>query len=159
MAQIVKNLPAMWETRVQSLGRDDPLEKEMATHSSILAWKIPRAEEPGRLQSMGLQSVGHNWATNTFIFFLVNYETWGWFGNPFPKHAVGISWEDSLGNCALKHCSFCLTPGKKYTHMHGTFKKSKEGIHLKMEDFPPFSGFTTSSSLGDPTLFLPGLSF
>ena len=50
-----KNLPAMQETRVQSLGREDPLEKEMATHSSILAWKIPRTEEPGRLQSAGLQ--------------------------------------------------------------------------------------------------------
>ena len=59
MAQMVKRLPAMWETQVQSLGRDDPLEKETATHSSILAWKIPWMEEPGRLQSMGLQRVGH----------------------------------------------------------------------------------------------------
>ena len=48
------------ETRVQSLGQEDPLEEEMATHSSILAWKIPRTEEPGRLQSMGLQGVGHD---------------------------------------------------------------------------------------------------
>ena len=53
MAQMVKNLPAMQETQVQSLGQEDPLEKEMATHSSILAWRIPRSEEPGRLQSMG----------------------------------------------------------------------------------------------------------
>ena len=53
---MVKRLPAMWETRVQSLGWEDPLEKEMATHSSILAWRIPRAEEHGRLQSMGSQS-------------------------------------------------------------------------------------------------------
>ena len=53
MAQIVKNLPAMLETQVQSLGQEDPLEKGMATHSSILAWEIPRTEEPGRLQSMG----------------------------------------------------------------------------------------------------------
>ena len=51
MAQKVKRLPAMRETQVRSLGREDPLEKEMATHSSILAWKIPRTEEPGRLQS------------------------------------------------------------------------------------------------------------
>ena len=50
----------MQETRVQSLGREDPLEKEMATHSSILAWKIPWTGEPGRLQSMGLQRVGHD---------------------------------------------------------------------------------------------------
>ena len=51
---------AMWETWVQSLGQEDPLEKEMATHSSTLAWKIPWMEEPGRLQSMGSQRVGHN---------------------------------------------------------------------------------------------------
>ena len=57
---MVKCLPTMQETRVQSLGREDPLEKEMAIHSSTLAWKIPWTEEPGRLQSMGLQRVGHD---------------------------------------------------------------------------------------------------
>ena len=60
VAQTVKCLPTMQETRVQSLGQEDLLEKEMATHSSILAWKIPWTEEPGRLQSMGLQRVGHD---------------------------------------------------------------------------------------------------
>ena len=60
LAQTVKCLPTMWETRVQSLGWEDLLDKEMATHSSILAWKIPWTEEPGRLQSMGLQRVGHD---------------------------------------------------------------------------------------------------
>ena len=60
MAQTVKRLPTMQETWVQSLGREDLLEKEMATHSSILAWKIPWTEEPGRLQSMGSQRVGHD---------------------------------------------------------------------------------------------------
>ena len=60
LAQMVKRLPAMWETWVQSLGWEDPLEKEMATHSSILAWKIPWTEEPGRLESMGSQRVGHD---------------------------------------------------------------------------------------------------
>ena len=58
LAQMVRSLPAMRETWVRSLGWEDPLEKEMATHSSILAWKIPWTEEPGRLQSMGLQRVG-----------------------------------------------------------------------------------------------------
>ena len=53
MAQMVKNLPSVQETQVQSLGQEDPLEKEMATHSNILAWKIPWTEEPGQLQSMG----------------------------------------------------------------------------------------------------------
>jgi len=58
MAQTVKNLPAMQETWVQSLGREDPLEKGMATHASILAWRISWTEEPGGLQSMGSQRVG-----------------------------------------------------------------------------------------------------
>ena len=53
-------LPAMWETRVQCLGQEDPLEMEMATHSDILAWRIPWTEEPGMLQFTGLQRVGHN---------------------------------------------------------------------------------------------------
>ena len=60
MAQRLKLLPAMWETWVQPLGQEDPLEKEMATHSSILACKIPWTEEPGRLQSIGSQRVGHD---------------------------------------------------------------------------------------------------
>ena len=60
MAQTVKNLPAMQETWVRSLGREDPLENERATHSSILAWRIPWTEEPGGLQSMGSQRVGHD---------------------------------------------------------------------------------------------------
>ena len=62
MAQRVKRLPAMREAWVQSLGQEDPLEKEMATHSSTLAWKIPWTEELDRLQSMGSQRVGHDWA-------------------------------------------------------------------------------------------------
>ena len=60
IAQLVKNLPAMWETWVQSLGWEDPLEEGMATHSSILAWRVPWTEEPGGLQSTGLHRVGHD---------------------------------------------------------------------------------------------------
>ena len=60
---MVKNPPAMWETWVRSLGLEDPLEKEMATHYSILAWRIPWKEEPGRLQSRGSQRVGHDMQT------------------------------------------------------------------------------------------------
>ena len=60
MAQTVKRLPTMQETQVQSLGWEDPLEKEMATHSSTLSWKIPWTEEPGRLQSTGSLRVGHD---------------------------------------------------------------------------------------------------
>ena len=66
VAQTVKHLPAVWETRVRSLGWEDLLEKEMATHSSTLAWKIPWTEDPGRLQYMGLQS----WTRlSNFTFF------------------------------------------------------------------------------------------
>ena len=70
VAQLVKNLPAMQETWVQFLSWEDSLEKGMAIHSSILAWRISWAKEPGRLQSMGSQRVGHNCATNTFTFIL-----------------------------------------------------------------------------------------
>ena len=67
MAQLIKILPAMQETWVQYLGQEDPLEKEMETHSNILPWRIPWTEEPGRLQSMGLHRVGHDCATNFHI--------------------------------------------------------------------------------------------
>ena len=76
---MVKNLPAMQETQVWSLDQEDPLQKGRATHSSILAWRNPWTEEPSRLQSMGLQRVGHDWATNIFTFTL-------WNGNPPPGH-------------------------------------------------------------------------
>ena len=66
-AKMVKNLPAMQETRVWSLGREDPLEKGMATYSRILAWRIPWTEESGRLQSIGLQRVRHNCMTFTYL--------------------------------------------------------------------------------------------
>ena len=69
VAQMVQNPPAMQETWVRSLGWEDPLEKEMATHSSILAWRIPWTEEPGRLQSMGWQRVRHDLATFTHTLF------------------------------------------------------------------------------------------
>ena len=71
VAQMVKCLSAMLETWVRSLGGEDPLEKEMATHSSTLSWKIPWTKEPGRLQSMRLQRVGHNWET------LLTQSFWG----------------------------------------------------------------------------------
>ena len=74
VAQMVKRLPTMQETWVQSLGWEDLLEKEMATHSSTLALKIPWTEEPGRLQSMGSQRVGHDWATSmSMSIILLSY--------------------------------------------------------------------------------------
>ena len=77
VAQMVKNLPAVWETCAWSLGQKDPLEKGMATHPSILAWRIPWVEGIGGLQSVGLQRARHNWATNTFAFFL-HYTKWSY---------------------------------------------------------------------------------
>ena len=84
VAQMVKNLTEMQETQEMwfwSLGWEDPLEEEMTTYSSILAWRIPWTEEPGGLQSMGSQRVRYNWATNTFIFTfrdIVGCHKWGW---------------------------------------------------------------------------------
>ena len=72
MAQTLKNLPAIRETWVQSLSQEDSLEKGMVTHSSILAWRSPRTEEPGGLQSTGSQRVRHYRATNTFTFTFVS---------------------------------------------------------------------------------------
>ena len=66
MAQMVKNLPAIWETRVRSLGQKDPLKKQTATHSNIPLWGIPWMQESGSLQFLGSQRVRHDWATNTF---------------------------------------------------------------------------------------------
>ena len=71
----IKNLLAMQETQVQSLGWKDPLEKGMATHSSILAWRIPWTEEPGRLQAIGSPRVGHDWATNALPLCHYNYSS------------------------------------------------------------------------------------
>ena len=68
VAQMVKRLPTMQETQVQSLSREDPMEKEMTTHSSTLAWKIPWTEEPGRLQSTGLQRVGHDERLHSLLY-------------------------------------------------------------------------------------------
>ena len=70
VAQKIENLPATRETQVQSLGREDPLEKGIATHPSTLPWRIPWTEEPGWLQFIGVQRVGHDWATNTFTDIL-----------------------------------------------------------------------------------------
>ena len=72
MVQMVKNLPAVWGTWVQSLGQEDPLEKRMATHSSTLAWRIPWTGESAGLESMGSQRIRHNWVTNTFTTLTIS---------------------------------------------------------------------------------------
>ena len=83
VAQRVKDLPAMRETWVWSLGWEDPLEKKMATHSSTLAWKIPWTEELGRLQSIGSQKVGHDWATSlaSLLVSVMKFQFEMWMGD------------------------------------------------------------------------------
>ena len=82
MAQIVKNLPAMQEIWVRSLTWEDPLEKGMATHSSVLAWRIPQTEQPGGLQSLGSQRVRHNCVTHTHRHTHTHTHTQVFHGGP-----------------------------------------------------------------------------
>ena len=90
---MVKNLPSVQETWVRSLGQEDSLEKGMATHSGILAWKIQRTEEPGELKSMGAQRVGHDWVTDTFTFTLLTH-----YSNIFGEKITFLYWlcEDKM---------------------------------------------------------------
>ena len=131
MAQTVKHLSTMPETWVRSLGREDPLEKEMASHSSTLAWKIPWTEEPGGLQSTGSQRVGHAWATPLSIFSTLfkysynklcfdnrnmnensNLKLWAtwclfWLIISFIKNSLGIYLYDAIQNYN-SHTHKCL---------------------------------------------------
>ena len=109
VAQRVKHLPAMWEAWVRSLGQEDPLEKEMATHSSILAWRMPWTEEPGGLQSTGLQRVRHDWATS-LSFFSSRGRCWSATNVMVAQN--GWSWLEELG-CSFFWCwpSFLICLG------------------------------------------------
>ena len=82
VVQMVKRLPAIQENQIRSPGWEDLLEKEMATHSSIPAWRIPGTEDPGRLQSMGSQRVGHDWATSLHFTSICNYGLSSWSYSP-----------------------------------------------------------------------------
>ena len=119
---MVKNLLAMQETRVQSLSWEDPPEKGMAVHSSILAWRIPWTEEPGGLQSMGLQMVRHEWATNTTTikispeFYLLIPLILNWTLLWFEKSAVFPVYFQILLK-KLKSVSLQCTIGKRHTKM------------------------------------------
>ena len=100
VAQMVKRLSTMRETRVWSLGWEDPLEKEMATHYSTIGWKIPWTEEPGKLQFMGSQRVRHDWATSRSRSR--SQEAWGWCTGITQRGGMGreVGWGGSgLGTC------------------------------------------------------------
>ena len=112
----VKRLPAMQETRVRSLGQEDPLEKEMATHSSILAWKIPWME-PGRLQSMGSQKVGHDWATSLHFNREIGRRVRLGFWFPWPltcRTAESLHWRTWLLTRRASPCDSLLSSGDHY---------------------------------------------
>ena len=91
-------LPTMWETWVQSLGWEDPPEKEMAPHSSTLAWEIPWTKETGRLQSMGSQKVEHDWETLLSNRVQAYYTPYNWFWFKFTKNNLYRITELSVGN-------------------------------------------------------------
>ena len=119
VAQTVKRLPTLWETRVRALGREDPLEKEMATHSSILAWNMPWTEESGRLQSMGSQRVGHDWATS--LHFFTTSATWEAHLALGPLYSLGIWTRWSLLPFSCRVVWFCYFYSKNplmWTHDH-----------------------------------------
>ena len=113
MAQTVKNLPAIQELWVWSLGQEDPLEKGMATHSSILAWRIPWTEEPGGLQPVWLQRVEQDWATNTFTFFtetVVLIDTWVVRRSSLETHLGHChQWWSGDHDCLYLFLSSCLS--------------------------------------------------
>ena len=98
VTQVVKNLPATQETWVWSLGWEDALEKGMATYPSLLAWRTPWIGQPGRIQSLGSQRVGHDWATNTFTFKYLPYLRWKFleiffslsYSQPCPENTLKI---------------------------------------------------------------------
>ena len=104
-ARMVKRLPAMWETWVRSLDREDPLEKEMATHPSTLAWKIPWTEEPYRLQSMGSQRFGHDWATSLHFTFPISIPVQCLFNHWWNKYMSSC-----LSQISFRHITCWINP-------------------------------------------------
>ena len=149
---MAKNLPASQETWVQSSGWKDPLVKRMVSYSSILAWKIPWIEEPGGLQSMGPQTVGHDWATNTHTHTHTYTHIWRSEGEPELESKINPIWyfstiyrdkgkteegggetsernqrEACLVSLALKFGGFCwLFPILFYTSLHKVLKGKKK---------------------------------
>ena len=122
VAQRVKRLPAMWETWVRSLGREVPLEKEVATHSSILAWRIPRTEEPGGLQFTGSQRVEHDWATslihsNTVINYNIFLSVQEYLPLNFEQHGVGRT--PTL--CEVKKVKLKISQSSEYAVLYLQF--------------------------------------
>ena len=126
---LVKRLPTSQETQVGSLGWEDPLEKEMATDSSTLAWKIPWTEEPGRLQSIESQRIGHDWATSLYYLYSCNsaqckmgIQCWTW------NSRLVSSRERSMSRLILSPCLFNLYA--EYIMRKSRLDKAQAGIKI-----------------------------
>jgi len=129
VAQRAKHLSTMWETQVRFLGWEDPLEKEMAPHSSTLAWKTPWTEYPGRLQSMGSQRVGHDWATSLSL-------------SPSLKsniHASNFTFQISLllGKLSQQFFAHCKVPGRTLPVAIGNTDSSQAAACTSFKDCSP----------------------
>ena len=128
VAQRVKRLAAVWETQVQFLVWEDPLEKAMATHSSTLAWKIPWTEEPGRLQSMGSLRVRHDWATSLSLFLSCTGEG---NGNPLQCSCLenprdGGAWWATYSPWGLKESD---TTERTHSHFNQLWEGTLDSIN------------------------------
>ena len=118
VAQRLKRLPPMQETQVWPLGREDPLEKEMVTHSNILAWRIPWTEKPGRLLSIGSQRVGHDWATSLSLSLWQSY---------FCVCAIEFKVESQRDMCTPMFIAALFTITKKWKQLKYPLKNYKDG--------------------------------
>ena len=136
MAQVVKNLPTMQETWVWSLGKEDPLEKGMATHSSILAWRTPCTEEPGRLQSMGSQRAGHDWTTHTDYIQPI-------WGKNLKKVDICICITESSGWTPKTNTALLINYNIKWFFFLSNFSQIRCGSHdSKIQlGFLPYCGY------------------
>ena len=143
MSQRVKNLPAMQETPVQSQGWEDLLEKEMAPHSGVLAWKIPLMEEPGGLQSLESRRAGHDWATSLHSLYMAGYLTLHQFFNQIFLYHLFLQWL-VLSRSVVSDCDHmdCSPPGSS---VHGDFpgKNTGVGCHALLQGIFPTQGLNS----------------
>ena len=130
--QMAKNLPAMQETQVWPLNWEDPLEEGMATHSSILAWRIPWTEKPGRLQSMGSQRVWHDWATNTCFLFTFGHTASQWLSQGWNLRRGAADSVPSTSYPAAKTHRVKAVSNASGLH-HGDAGGENGGLYLKVE--------------------------
>ena len=144
VAQMVKNSPALQETRVWSLDQEDPLEKGMATHSSILAWRISWTEEASRLQSMVLQRVGHDWATNTYVCHNPDSSVFSLFYSYPSDSAIILTWMFPKYLFSTLLWTYCCT------HLRGHLNRSKPKTKLLVDSLKPVPPYDKSAKISSP---------